>query len=222
MPTAIIGVGNIGKRVAADLTKGGETVILASSTLSAAEQLARELGPPASAAGVADAIDQADAVIFAVWFDPMKELIGTYASHLAGKVVIDPSNPIGPDGKGGFMRTLPDGVSAGSVIAGLLPSTAHYVKAFGTVAAEKIADAANRSPDRAILFYATDDATAASTAERLISAAGFDPVRVGGPDEAIRIEAFGDLHDLGGLNGRLLSLAQARAMLQPDPDAKPR
>jgi len=67
MPTAIIGVGNIGKRVAADLT---------------------------------DAIDQADAVIFAVWFDPMKELIGMYASHLAGKVVIDPSNPIGPDGKG--------------------------------------------------------------------------------------------------------------------------
>jgi len=222
MPTAIIGVGNIGKRVAADLAKGGEAVILAASALPAAEQLARELGPPASAAGVAEAIDQADAVIFAVWLDPMKELIATYGSRLAGKVVIDPSNPIGPDGKGGFMRTLPDGVSAGSVIAGLLPSGAHYVKAFGTVAAEKLADAANRSPDRAVLFYATDDATAASTAERLISVAGFDPVRVGGLDEAIRVEVFGDLHDMGGLNGRLLTLAQAQALLRADADGKPR
>jgi 8-hydroxy-5-deazaflavin:NADPH oxidoreductase len=222
MPTAIIGVGNMGKRVAADLAKGGEAVILAASALPAAEQLARELGPPASAAGVAEAIDQADAVIFAVWLDPMKELIATYGSRLAGKVVIDPSNPIGPDGKGGFMRTLPDGVSAGSVIAGLLPSGAHYVKAFGTVAAEKLADAANRSPDRAVLFYATDDATAASTAERLISVAGFDPVRVGGLDEAIRVEVFGDLHDMGGLNGRLLTLAQAQALLRADADGKPR
>jgi len=221
VPTAIIGVGNIGKRVAADLTKGGEAVILGASSLPAAEQLARELGQLASAADVADAIDQADAVIFAVWLDPMKELIGTYGSRLADKVVIDPSNPIGPDGKGGFMRTLPDGVSAGSVIAGLLPSGAHYVKAFGTVAAEKLADAANQSPDRAVLFYATDDATAALTAERLISAAGFDSVRVGGLGEAIRIEVFGDLHDMGGLRGRLLSLAQAQALLRADSDAKP-
>jgi 8-hydroxy-5-deazaflavin:NADPH oxidoreductase len=222
MPTAIIGIGNIGKRVAVNLSKGGEAVILTASALPEAEQLAWELGPPASAAGVPDAIDRADAVIFAVWFDRMKELIGAYGSHLAGKVVIDPSNPIGPDGNGGFTRTLPDGVSAGSVIAGLLPPGAHYVKAFGTVAAEKLADAANRSPDRAVLFYATDDATAASTAERLISAAGFDPFPVGGLDEAIRIEAFGDLHDMGGLNGRLLSLAQARALLRADADAQPR
>jgi predicted dinucleotide-binding enzyme len=217
MPTAIIGVGNIGKRVATDLTEAGEAVILAAATPSKAEQLARELGPPASAAGMADAIGQADAVIFAVWLDPMKELISTYASKLAGKVVIDPSNPIAPDGKGGFMRTLPDGVSAGSVIAGLLPPGAHYVKAFGTVAAEKLADAANRSPDRAVLFYATDDATAASTAERLISVAGFDPVKAGGLDQAIRIEMFGDLHDFGGLNGKLLTLAEARALVAGAP-----
>ena len=217
MPTAIIGVGNIGKRVAVDLSEGGETVILAASTPSTAEQLAGELGPPASAADVADAIGRADAVIFAVWLGPMKELIGTYASHLAGKVVIDPSNPVAVGADGQFSRTLPDGVSAGSVIAGLLPPGAHYVKAFGTVAAEKLADAANRAPDRAVLFYATDDATAASTAERLISAAGFDPVKAGGLDQAIRIEMFGDLHDFGGLNGKLLTLAEARALLADAP-----
>jgi 8-hydroxy-5-deazaflavin:NADPH oxidoreductase len=217
MSTAIIGVGNIGRAVATHLTDGGETVVLAASTPSQAEQLAQELGTSASAADVADAIDRADAVIFAVWLDVLEGLVRQNATRLSGKVVIDPSNPIAPDGKGGFKRTLPDGVSAGSVIAGLVPSGAHYVKAFGTVGAEKLADAANRSPDRAVLFYATDDDVAASTAERLIAAAGFAPVKAGGLDQAIRIEMFGDLHDFGGLNGKLLTVAEARALLAGAP-----
>ena len=130
-----------------------------------------------------------------------------------GKVVIDPSNPIGPDGKGGFKRTLPDGVSSGSVIAGMLPARTHFVKAFGTVSAEHLANASNRSPERAVLFYATDDDAAGVRAERLISLAGFAAVKVGGLDQAIRIEAFGDLHDLGGLGGRLLTTKEANALL---------
>jgi 8-hydroxy-5-deazaflavin:NADPH oxidoreductase len=214
MSTAIIGTGKIGTGVATDLSEGGESVIIASRTLSDAEQLAAQLGVEASAAAVTDAISQADAIVFAVWLDTIRELVAANASLLAGKVVVDPSNPIAPDGKGGFARTLPDGVSAGSVIAGLLPAGAHFVKAFGTVAAEKLSDAANRSPDRAVLFYATDDATAAATAERLITAAGFDPVKVGGVDQAIRIEMLGDLHDFGGLNGKLLTRGEAHALLE--------
>jgi 8-hydroxy-5-deazaflavin:NADPH oxidoreductase len=214
MSTAIIGVGKIGQALATHLTGGGEAVILAASKPASAEQLARELGRSASAADVADAIEHADAVIFAVWLDVLEDLVRHNAARLAGKVVIDPSNPIGPDGKGGFMRTLPDGVSSAEVIAGLQPSGAHFVKAFGTVSAEHLADAANRSPDRAVLFYATDDDVAATTAERLISAAGFAPVKAGGLDQATRIEMFGDLHDFGGLNGRLLTVGQARALLR--------
>jgi len=62
-----------------------------------------------------------------------------------------------------------------------------------------------------VLFYATDDDEAAATAERLIRAAGFDPFKVGGVAEAIRIEMpGGDLHQ-AGLNGALLDLDQARA-----------
>jgi 8-hydroxy-5-deazaflavin:NADPH oxidoreductase len=217
MSTAIIGVGNIGKAIATHLTDGGEAVVLVAGTPAQAEQLARELGRSASAAGVADAIDQADAVIFAVWLNVMEDLVRQNATHLSGKVVIDPSNPIAPDGQGGFKRTLPDGVSAASVIAGLLPSGAHFVKAFGTVSAEHLADAANRSPDRAVLFYATDDDAAASTAEHLISAAGFAPVKAGGLDQAIRIEMLGDLHDYGGLNGNLLTVAEAQALLAGAP-----
>jgi predicted dinucleotide-binding enzyme len=156
MSTAIIGVGKIGTALATYLTEGGEPVILTGSTAAQAEQLAGKLGPSASAADAAGAIERADAVIFAVWLDVLEQLVVQNAARLAGKVVIDPSNPIGSDGKGGFVRTLPDGVSAGSVVAGLLPSGAHFVKTFGTVSAEHLASAANRSPDRAVLFYATD------------------------------------------------------------------
>lgn len=49
--------------------------------------------------------------------------------------------------------------------------------------------------------------------ERLISAAGFDPVKAGGVDAAIRIEMYGDLHQYGGLNGKLVDQAEARAAL---------
>jgi 8-hydroxy-5-deazaflavin:NADPH oxidoreductase len=213
MSTAIIGVGSIGTAVAAHLTLGGEEVVLAASTPGRPRQLARDLGPSASAAEAADAIERADTVIFAVWFDPLRDLVAQNAARLTGKVVVDPSNPIGPDGKGGFKRTLPDGVSSGSVIAGMLPAGAHFVKAFGTVSAEHLASAANRSPERAVLFYATDDDAGGLRAEQLIDVAGFAAVKVGGVDQAIRIEAFGDLHDLGGLGGKLLTTAEADALL---------
>jgi predicted dinucleotide-binding enzyme len=221
MSTAIIGVGHIGKAVATHLTRGGQPVVLAARTLATAEALAQHLGASASAASVPEAIRQAQAVLFAVMFGQMKQLIGQHAALLDGKVVIDPSNPIAMTGPGQFSRTLPNGVSSGSVIARLLPSGAHFVKAFGTVSAETLATSANRSPDRAVLFYATDDDQAAATAQRLITAAGFDPVNAGGLDQAIRIEMFGDLHENGGLNGQLLTAAQAKALLAAPPGTGP-
>jgi 8-hydroxy-5-deazaflavin:NADPH oxidoreductase len=46
--------------------------------------------------------------------------------------------------------------------------------------------------------------------ERLILASGFDPVRAGGVNAAIRIEMFGELHEYGGLDGKLLDAQEAR------------
>ena len=211
--TAIIGVGNIGSAVATHLVNGGERVILASASDDDAKRLADKLGEHANAAPVAEAIDAADAVLFAVWFDVTKELVARHGPALPGKVVIDPSNPISIDEQGNIKRTLPDGVSAGSVIAGLMPPTAHFVKAFGTLAAASFASGANRLPRRAVLFYATDDLDAASVAERLISAAGFDPVKAGGVDASLRIEVFGDLHGMGGLEGRLVDSDEATSLV---------
>jgi hypothetical protein len=107
-------------------------------------------------------------------------------------------------------RTLPDDQSAGSIVASLLPANSHYVKAFGTLSAESLAEAANREP-RIALFCATDDDAAVTTIERLIRAAGFDPVKAGGAAAALRIEMpGGDLHQMG-MSGELVDLDEARA-----------
>jgi hypothetical protein len=212
MTTAIVGLGNIGSRVASNLVSGGERVVLAGHDRSTADSMAEELGELASSADVADAVSEADSVVLALWLDDEMEVIGELSSALDGKVVIDTANPVGSDGQGGYARTLPEGQSAASIIASLLPEQAHYAKAFGAIGADDLAGAANRQPDRAAMFYATDDQLAARTAERLIHAAGFDPVRVGGIEMASRIEmGGGDLHEFGGLNGRLLTMDEAMA-----------
>jgi predicted dinucleotide-binding enzyme len=213
LTTAIIGVGNIGTALAGRLVAGDESVVVAARDSSHAEALAQQLGPRARVASVEDAITGADVVVFALWLDDMKDVISEHASLLEGKIVIDPSNPIGFDGTGQIIRTLPDDQTAGSIVAALLPASAHYVKAFGTLGADALANGANREPQRAVLFSATDDDAAAGVVERLIAAAGFEPLKMGGLADAGRIEGpTGDLTQFG-LNGELVDLNQARAAI---------
>jgi 8-hydroxy-5-deazaflavin:NADPH oxidoreductase len=208
--TAIVGVGGIGTAIAKRLVTGDEPVVLAGRDLSRTRERAAELGPLARAASVDEAIGDADTVVFALWIDTMRELIPKYALLLPGKVVVDPSNPIGFDAAGQIFRTLPDGQSAASVVAGLLPPGTRYVKAFGTLGSDALTANAHRDPP-AVLFYATDDPTAAATAERLIRAAGFEPWKAGSARDAGRLEApTGDLHQIG-FGGEVVGLARARA-----------
>ena len=210
MTTAIIGVGHLGSALAQHLVRGNERIVLASENQAHAQQLATELGPLASAAPVREALSQADTVVLAVWLDKLKQLVADQSDLLNGRVVVDPTNPVGFDASGNFVRTLPEHQSSGSVVAGLLPPGAHYVKAFGTLGAASLASSANRTPRRVALFYATDDDRAAATVERLISAAGFDPVKAGGLQAAGRIETpGGDLQESG--LGRLVDADEARA-----------
>lgn len=211
--TAIVGVGNIGTALARHLSRGGESLILAAQDKDHVQALADDLGPFTRAASVEDAIAGADAVIFALWLDVMREVIPQQAHVLDGKVVVDPSNPVGFDDSGNPFRTLPEGQSSGAIVASLLPPSAHYAKGFGTLAADALAGSAFREPRRAALLYATDDEVAGTTVDRLIRVAGFDPLRIGGLAAAGRIEApGGDLHQFG-LNGEVVDLDQARAAL---------
>jgi predicted dinucleotide-binding enzyme len=212
MKTVVIGLGNIGLRVAKNLIAGGRSIMVADKTPAKAQKLAAELGGNTEAMPVADAIGKADIVIVAVYFDAIKQLIAAYGGTLEGKIVVDPSNPIAPDGKGGFKKTIPADQSSGQLIAALLPKGAQLVKAFGTLSAESLGAAANRLPERAVLFFATDHPEAGKAVAELITASGFSPVSVGGIDKSIRIEVGGDLHEFGKL-GKLVSAKEAAALI---------
>jgi 8-hydroxy-5-deazaflavin:NADPH oxidoreductase len=62
------------------------------------------------------------------------------------------------------------------------------------------------------LFYASDDRDAGNAVAELIKSSGFAPLRVGGIDQSIRLEVFGDLHELVKL-GRLVTAKEAMALL---------
>jgi predicted dinucleotide-binding enzyme len=205
---AIIGTGNIGGILAADFAAGGQDFLLAGRDQETARKIAADLSGHAVTVSVDEAVDRAGVLVIAVWLPDFEQLIAQYGDRLAGKVIVDPTNPVGPDADGNYRKVIGEQESSGQILAGLLPAGARLVKAFGTLSAPTLSAAARREPERAVLFYAADDAAAGDLVADLIRVAGFDPVRVGGLDQSIRIEMFGDLHEVGAL-GRVVTKTEA-------------
>jgi 8-hydroxy-5-deazaflavin:NADPH oxidoreductase len=205
---AIIGIGNIGTRLAANFAAGGQDFLLAGRDQEAARKLAADLDGHAEVVSVDEAVDRAGVLVIAVWLDAFKQLIAQYGERLAGKVIVDPTNPVGPDSDGNYRKVIGEQESSGQILAGLLPAGARLVKAFGTLSAPTLSAAARREPERAVQFYAADDNAAGDLVADLIRAGGYEPVRVGGLDQSIRIEMFGDLHEYGAL-GRVVTKTEA-------------
>ncbi|MES2794574.1 MAG: NAD(P)-binding domain-containing protein [Bacteroidota bacterium] len=209
---AVIGLGNIGKTVAQNFVKGNRPVIIAGHKLEEAAAYAQELGSLATASETGEAIKNADIIVLSVWFNTIQELFEQYGTEMKGKIIIDPSNPIAPDENGGFKKIIGEKESAGQLNAELLPQGAKLVKAFGTLGAASLAGAAHQSPEKSVLFYATDDTTVDAEVEQLIQDNGFDAIKVGGLDQSIRIEVFGDLHEFGAL-GKTVNATEAKAKI---------
>lgn len=209
---AVIGLGNIGTAVATNLVKGNRSVIIANKTFEKATELANKLGNLAQPATIADTIKQADIIVLAIYFDPIKEFFKTYATELEGKIIVDPSNPIGLDENGGFKKIIGADESAGEILSSLLPKGAKLAKALGTLGAASLASAAFQTPEKSVLFYATNDTTVDAEVIQLIQDSGFDAVKVGGLDQSIRIEVFGDLHEFGAL-GKPVNATEAKAKI---------
>jgi 8-hydroxy-5-deazaflavin:NADPH oxidoreductase len=209
---AIIGTGNIGSGLASNFAAGGQDFLLAGRDQEAARNVASDLDGHAKVVSVDEAIERAGVIVFAVWLDAFEQLIAQYGERLAGKVIVDPTNPVGPDGEGGYRKVIGDQESSGQLLAGLLPAGARLVKAFGTLSAGSLSAAARRDPERAVQFYAADDAAAGELVADLIRAGGYEPVRVGGLDQSIRLEMFGDLHEYGAL-GRVVTKSEALAAI---------
>ena len=210
---AVIGLGNIGTAVATNLVKGKRNIIVAARTIEKAKALSQKLGSLAQPLDIRSAIKEADIIVFAVWFNIIKELLQQYATELEGKIIVDPSNPIAPDEKGGFKKIIGDKESAGEIIAELLPKNAKLAKALGTLGVASLTSAAFQKPAN-VLFYATDDTSINADIEQLIRDNGFEPFRVGGIDQSLRIEVFGDLHEFGAL-GKTVNLSEVKQLAEP-------
>ena len=208
LTTAIIGTGGIGSVIARQLASGGETLRLSSANMQSARTLAAEIGEAAVVAvNNCDALQGGDAVILALRFAVLKDVIDEIAGSLAEKVVVVPSNPVGIDARGDVSRLLPKDQSSGEVVVGWLPAGARLAMAFGTMSADLFESSSNRSPEPAVLFYVADDDHAGEEVEQLIRTAGFVPVKVGGIEHSSRLEVGGDLHDL------VVGPAEARSLV---------
>ncbi len=126
MRIAFIGYGNVGAPLADQLQRLGHEVTLAArDAASPAVQQALARNPALQVAGQADAIARAELVFVATPFSVATTLLPTLAEALAGKVVVDCTNPVGP----GLSHGLDSRQSGTALLQLALPSS-RLVKAF--------------------------------------------------------------------------------------------
>jgi predicted dinucleotide-binding enzyme len=209
MTTAIIGTGGLGSAIARQLAAGGEALQLSSADTESARKLAAAIGGAAVAADDnRRALQGADAVVLALRFSVLHDVIDEIADALGDTFVVVPSNPVGLDAQGNVVRLLPEAQAAGQVVAGWLPIGTRFAIAFGAMAADLFESSSHRSPEPAVLFYVSEDEGGSDEVEHLIRTAGFEPMRVGGVEHSSRLEVGGDLHDL------VVSSADARSLVR--------
>jgi predicted dinucleotide-binding enzyme len=208
---AVIGLGNIGKAVAENLFKSGTEFIASGRDLQKTKEIAAEIAPNVQVSDIATAVKNAGIIVLSIPFGDITTFINEYAAQLEGKIVVDPSNPIASDNNGGFKKIIEEKASAGQINAAVLPKGVKLVKALGTLGAASLSAAAFQNPLN-VLFYASDDESIDTDAEQLIAANGFAAVKVGGLDQSIRLEVFGDLHEFGAL-GKTVTEEEAKAKI---------
>lgn len=207
MTTAVIGTGALGSVIARLLAAGGQRLRLSSADSDSARALAAEIGDATAAADNSDALQGADAVVLALRFSVLKDVIDDIADLLSEKLVAVPSNPFGLDAQGNLKRLLPESMSSGATLAGWLPAGTRLAMTFGTMSADLLESFSRRTPEPAVVFYVSDDERAGEECERLIRAAGFEPVKAGALEQSGRLEVGGDLHD------RVVGPAEARSLV---------
>ena len=182
MRIAVIGMGSVGGTLGRRWAAAGHAVTFG----------VRNPGDPKAAAGaggarlatVADAAAGAEVVTLAVPWEAVKDAIAT-AGNLAGKVVLDCTNPLSQ----GLSGLELGHTTSGAEEAAKLAPGARVVKIFNTTGANNMDD-----PDYggtpATMLYAGDDADAKSIAASLARDLGFDPIDLGPLSAARLLEPF--------------------------------
>lgn len=185
MQIAFIGAGQVGAPLAARLAEAGHKVVLAESRPgSASIASAKARTPLLTSAPVAEAVEAADVVFLATPFQANEAALLPLTDLLAGKVLVDCTNPVGP----GLTHGLRNERSGSEFVQALVPK-ARVVKAFTIYGFENFED--SFYPAYAVnpaMLYCGDDTSAKSSIAELIAACGFEPVDVGGLQQALHLE----------------------------------
>ena len=166
----IFGKGNMGTAIADVLTAGGATVDHIRSS--------DEPGPL-----------KGDIVVLAVPHPALKDILEKYADELAGKIVVDVTNPV--DFETFDSLVVPAHSSAAAELADELPSS-RVLKAFNTNFAATLS-ARNIGPNTTLVLVAGDDADAKATFISAVQAGGLDAIDAGPLSRARELEAMGFL-----------------------------
>lgn len=189
MNITILGAGNMGSALAKQLARAGHRVRITSRDSAKARAVADAV-PGATVVAAKDAAAGSDVVIVATGYADAVAALRSLGS-LAGKVVIDITNPLTPDYMG---LTVGFNSSAAEEIAKAVPG-AELVKAFNTLFAQVIANgAAPAGSDVVPVYFVSDSERAKQTAKALIESIGFKAVDARGLKNARYLEPLAGLN----------------------------
>ncbi|MFJ6699377.1 NADPH-dependent F420 reductase [Streptomyces sp. NPDC091272] len=178
---SIIGTGDMARTIGARAMAGGHTVEVMGRDRSKATELAKSLGG-GTRTGEWGTAPAGDIVIVALLYDGVVPVVVEYADALAGKVIVDISNPFNSTFDGLAHR---EETSVAEQVAKVAPAGAGVVKAFNTVFRHVLEQG---RPD---VFLAGDSAQAKASVEAFIESLGMRPLDVGALKMAHWLEGLG-------------------------------
>jgi NADPH-dependent F420 reductase len=184
MRIAIIGSGNVGGALGRAWGSRGHLITYGVRHLASEKvrQLVEESGRGARATTVAELAVEAEIVLLAVPWSAAEVALQD-AGDLAGKIVVDATNPLRPNMSG---LELGHTTSGGEKVAAWAPG-ARVVKAFNTVGAVHMAEPMIGG-ERASMLVCGDDAAAKETVMNLAEELGFEPIDAGPLTQARLLE----------------------------------
>jgi 8-hydroxy-5-deazaflavin:NADPH oxidoreductase len=187
----IIGSGNIGSTVGTLWVKAGHQVLFSSRHPEQLKQLVDSLGPLARAGTVREALTFGDVIFIGVPYGAYPQIGKDYPNEFTGKIVLDAGNAVLR--RDGEIANEAREKGIGITSAKYLPR-ARIVRAFNTLNYRALASNANRPGARMAIPIAGDDKDALAVAQTLVRDAGFDPVIIGGLEQAKYFAQGGPLY----------------------------
>jgi 8-hydroxy-5-deazaflavin:NADPH oxidoreductase len=187
---SILGSGNMARGIATRVLAGGNSVQILARDPQESAALAAELGGSATSGAIGDSLT-GDVVVLAVPYPAAAPLVEQYGDQLAGKVVVDITNPINVETFDGLVT--PADSSAAQEIAKAAPGGAPVVKAFNTTFAGTLVEGQVRDLPLDV-FIAGDDADAKNAVAGIVESGGLRPIDVGPLANARYLDGLGFLH----------------------------